>query len=176
MTQGNNWYSPARVIFGIAAFVACIAFFANSGGIVMSTGRLFFVVLGALICCIVACRTNVWRNGIGSFVGNSNCNSVEASSFWNCFGNYAWMTSILAACIITLSTLSSWQGTSSLAAMFYEFASCICYGVIFRAICSSIASAVNNCNVVNNVSTTNGSTTSTSNSYSSTNVHESVNV
>jgi len=177
MTQGNNWYSPARVIFGIAAFVACVAFFANTSGVeLMNTSTMLFVVFGALTCCLVACSTSVWRNGIGCFIGNNDCNTVEASAFWNCFGNYAWMTSILAACMTALPIVNGSSSTSTLAPMFYTIASCICYGVIFRAICTSIACAVNNCNVVGNVTTTNSSTTSTSSSYSSANVHESVNV
>jgi len=175
MSQGTNGYSPVRTIFGIVAFVACVGYFANNAGVeVWNTTTMVSVLFGTFACCIAACNTSIWSNGFTCFTGSNNCNTFEASTFWNCFGNYAWMTAIVVACINTAAVLNN-ASNATTATVFGAIASSVFFGVVFKCIATGIACSINDCNVVNNNTTNTNNTTTTSTPYTSANVHESVN-
>lgn len=142
--MGNNGLSmsPARVFFGFAVLVAAFAFLANAISFeVFNTNSFMFVCVGALACCVIACSVEIWKSGFQCLIGNNTANAVHASGFWSCFGTYAWYCGVMGACMCFVAYAGKVNGASSFDNMIVPAMYCMCYGMFFKAVGSSIACA-----------------------------------
>ena len=138
---GKNM-SPARVFFGFAVFVTACAFLANAIQFeVFEVNAFLFVCAGTLACCAIACSTDVWKNGFQWFTGKADVNAVQASGFWNNFGTYAWYCGVIGAFMSGVAYAGSVKGGSSLDNMLVPAMYCFCYGMFFKVVGTTFASA-----------------------------------
>jgi len=141
--QGNFMgMSAARVFFGFAVLVAACALLANAIDFdVFDANAFFFVMAGALACCVIGCPMESMRSGVLCLTGKPGCDPVQACGFWTSFGTYAWYCGLMSAFMCVVAHADSIKGAASFDVMLVPAMYCLVYGMLFRTVCMAVASA-----------------------------------